>query len=166
MVHALEEVRRVLVPDGVLLDIRPLADRWRVEVDSGSRLEETGRLDDLPAQVNADLASNGAMRAAEARGWFEREREELFPLFYSWDRPSEMEEFVADEWSDFIGLNEEAKQATRSAWAIGDADSRVRVRVKILITKWRVRSADQSSYQRSTAAPDRSAPGPAARSEG
>ncbi len=141
MVHALEEIRRVLVPDGILLDIRPLNDHWPVEVVSARGFEETGRADDLPDQINADAASNAAMREVERRGWFQREQEEFFPYFYSWDTPSEMEEFVADEWADFIGLGEETKKATRSAWALGDADSRVRVRVKILITRWRVRGA-------------------------
>src|SRR5512138_3021484 len=147
MVHALEEIRRVLVPDGILIDIRPLADRWPVEVESRRGFEETGRVDDLPEQVKGDVASNEAMRDVEARGWFRREQEELFPFFYSWDTPSEMEEFLADDWADFIEVGEEARQATRSAWAIGDADSRVRVRVKILITRWRaaggVRGASQ-----------------------
>jgi len=145
MVHALDEIRRVLLPNGILIDIRPLADRWRLEVIAASAVKETGRVDDLPEQVNADVASNEAMREVESRGWFRREQEELFPFFYSWDTPSEMEEFIAEDWSDFIGLSEESKQATRSAWAIGDADSRVRVRVQILITKWKkVTDADQS----------------------
>lgn len=141
MVHALDEVRRVLVPDGVLIDIRPIMDRWPVEVVSLSAVRETGRVEDFQEQVNADIASNESMQAVEARGWFRREQEESFPFFYSWDTPSEMEKFVAEEWSDFIGLSEEAKRATRSAWALGNADSRVRVRVKILITRWRLRDA-------------------------
>ncbi|HMB21431.1 MAG TPA: hypothetical protein VKP08_01305 [Anaerolineales bacterium] len=147
MVHALEEVRRVLAPGGVLIDVRPLADRWQVEVESGRGVRETGRVEDLPEQVNGDVAANNAMQAAERDGWFRREHEELFPFFYSWDTPSEMEEFITEDWTDFIGVSEEARQATRSAWAIGDADSRVRVRVKILITRWRaaggVRGASQ-----------------------
>jgi SAM-dependent methyltransferase len=143
MVHALEEIRRVLVPGGVLIDIRPLADRWPVEVESARGFEETGRVDDLREQVNGDAASNAAMRDVEARGWFRREQEQLFSFFYSWDTPSEMEKFVDEDWSDFIELGEDAKRKTRSAWAIGDADSRVRVRVKILITRWRVRDASQ-----------------------
>ncbi len=141
MVHALEEIRRVLMPDGVLLDIRPLNDHWRVEVVSTRGFEETGRIDDLPDQINANAASNQTMQEVERRGWFQREQEEFFPYFYSWDTPSEMEEFIADEWADFIGVGEETQRATRSAWAIGNADSRVRVRVKILITRWRVRGA-------------------------
>lgn len=165
MVHALEEIRRSLVPDGILIDIRPLNDRWHVEVVSAHGSKETGRVDDLPEPLNADMASKEAMKEVESRGWFRREQEGLFPFFYSWDTPSEMEEFVAEEWSDFVGLGEETKKATRSVWAIGDADSRVRVRVKMLITKWRVRGASRSSYQKNTTVQDRSVPGPIARPE-
>lgn len=137
MVHALAEIRRVLVTDGILLDLRPLSDHWSVEVVSANATQETGRVTHLPAELDADRASNEAMKEAERRGWFLREGEELFPFFYSWDTPGEMEEFVAEEWLDSIELNEDVKKATRAAWAVGDADSRVGVRVKILITRWR-----------------------------
>jgi hypothetical protein len=50
-----------------------------------------------------------------------------------------MEEWIADEWEDFVAVEEEVKKATRSAWALGDADARVRLLVKMLITRWRVR---------------------------
>ncbi len=133
----------MLVPKGILIDIRPIMDRWPFEVVSGSSLKETGRAEDFQEQIDADAASNHALQEAEARGWFRREQEEFFPFFYSWDTPSEMEEFIDEEWSDFLGLDEEAKKATRSAWAVGEADSRVRVRVKMLITRWRVKGADR-----------------------
>ena len=136
MVHALEEVRRVLVPGGILIDIRPLAGRWPIEVTSTRGLKETGRVDDFPDPLNADRASNEAMNEVEARGWFQRERDGHFPFFYSWDTPSEMEEFVSDDWSEFVELKEDAKMKTRSAWASADADARVQVKVKILITRW------------------------------
>jgi len=138
MVHALDEIRRVLVPGGILVDIRPLSDRWPIEVASTRGIKETGRVDDLLEPLNADRASNEAMKEVESRGWFKREQEELFPFFYSWDTPSEMEEFVSDDWSDFIGLNEDAKMRTRSVWASADADARVQVKVQILITRWKV----------------------------
>jgi hypothetical protein len=137
MVHALEEIRRVLVPDGVLIDLRPLADNWRVEVVSLRETKRTGRVEDLPEQTKGDLASNEAMKEVEKRGWFKREQDELFPLFYSWDMPSEMEEFVDDDWSDFVGMEEDTRRATRAAWAVADGDSRVRVRVEIWIARWR-----------------------------
>jgi len=137
MVHALSEIRRVLVPDGVLLDLRPLANHWPVEVASLREVKRTGRVEDLPEQVNGDVASNEAMQEVARRGWFRREQEELFPFFYSWDTPSEMEEFINDDWKEFVGLGDNTKRATRSAWAVADADSRVRVRVEVLFARWR-----------------------------
>lgn len=137
MVHALEEIRRVLVPDGILIDLRPLADNWRVEVVSLREVKRTGRVEDLPVQTDGDLAANKAMQAVEKRGWFKREQDELFPFFYSWDTPSEMEAFVDDDWSDFVGMEEDTRRATRSAWAVADGDSRVRVRVEIWIARWK-----------------------------
>jgi hypothetical protein len=139
MVHALEEIRRVLLPGGILIDIRPLADRWPVEVSSTGTFKQTGRVSDLPVQVDGDVAANQAMKEAQVRGWFEREQEALFPFLYSWDTPSEMEEFIAEEWADFIQLGEPAKMATRSAWASAEADARVQVRVQVLITRWKVK---------------------------
>ena len=137
MVHALEEIRRVLVPDGILIDLRPLADNWRVEVVSLREVKRTGRVEDLPVQTDGDLAANKAMQAVEKHGWFKREQDELFPFFYSWDTPSEMEAFVDDDWSDFVGMEEDTRRATRSAWAVADGDSRVRVRVEIWIARWK-----------------------------
>ena len=135
--HALEEIQRVLVPDGILIDLRPLADNWRVEVVSLREVKRTGRVEDLPVQTDGDLAANEAMQVVEKRSWFKREQDELFPFFYSWDTPSEMEEFVDDDWSDFVGMAEDTRRATRSAWAVADGDSRVRVRVEIWIARWK-----------------------------
>ena len=139
MVHALEEIRRVLVPGGILIDIRPLADRWPVEVGSTGAFKQTGRVSDLPVQVDGDVAANQSMKEAEARGWFEREQEAFFPFLYSWDTPSEMEEFIAEDWADFIQLGDPAKMATRAAWASAQAEARVQVRVQVLITRWKVK---------------------------
>lgn len=137
MVHALGEIRNVLVQNGILIDLRPLTDQWPVEVFSARETRRTGQMTDHPQWLEDDLAANRAMTDGESRGWFIREREEFFPLHYVWDTPSEMEEWIKTEWETNIVLDEESKRATRSAWAVGDADSRVRVPVKMLITRWR-----------------------------
>ena len=137
MVHALDEIRIVLVTDGVLIDLRPIAGQWRVEVFSARELRQTGTLTDLPAGLEDDKAANQAMAEGERKKWFLREREELFPIHYIWDSASEMEEWIETEWEGFVGLGEEVRRATRSAWALGDADSRVRVEVQVLITRWK-----------------------------
>jgi hypothetical protein len=108
-----------------------------VEVASLREVKRTGHVTDLPEQTNGDAASNEAMREVERLGWFKREQDVLFPYIYSWDTPSEMEEFVSDDWQDFIDLDEETKRATRAAWAVSDADSRVRIRMNVWIASWR-----------------------------
>ncbi len=140
MVHALGEIHRVLVPDGILIDLRPLCDRWLIEVFSARETRETGRVTDLPLGLEDDEAANQAMRDAESNGWFLRKNKTFFPLHYIWDTASDMEKWVDEEWTNFIGLDEETRRATRSAWASSDADSRVRVKVKMLITKWKKNS--------------------------
>jgi hypothetical protein len=139
MVHALNEIRRVLTPNGILIDLRPMLDRWTIEVVSARETKQTGRVTDFPIGLADDEKANQSLTKAEQNGWFNRNREEYFPYSYSWDTPTEMEEWIAEEWEDFIGLDDETKRATRSAWALGDADSRVRVNVKMLITEWRKR---------------------------
>ena len=140
MVHALSEIRRVLVFNGILIDLRPLLNSWPIEVMAARETRETGRIQDLPSGLADDEASNRSMAQAEQNGWFTREAEEFFPYYYSWDSPSEMEKWITDEWHDLIQMDEEAKKATRSAWALGDADASVRVAVKMLITRWRKES--------------------------
>ena len=137
MVHALGEIHRVLVPDGILIDLRPVSDRWIIEVFSARETRVTGHVTDLPLGLEDDASANQAMKNAESSGWFKREGETFFPISYVWDTAKEMEKWIDAEWDNFIGLDEEARRATRSVWALGDADSRVRVTVKMLITRWK-----------------------------
>ena len=138
MVHALSEIQRVLTGDGIMIDLRPILDRWPIEVISARGIRATGRIQDLSLGLADDEAANRSMAQAEQHGWFIREAEDVFPFIYSWDTPSEMEEWIETEWHDFIRLDDDSKRTTRSAWASADADARVQVKVKMLITRWKV----------------------------
>lgn len=137
MVHALQQIRRVLAPEGVMIDLRPLAGNWPVEVVTGRASREVGRVTDLPQGLEDDAAANRTMDTAAANGWFVREGEERFPLYYYWDSPNELEAYVNENWSDFVTIDQGVYKALRSAWTLAGADARVRVRATMLITRWR-----------------------------
>jgi SAM-dependent methyltransferase len=136
MVHALDEIRRTLKPNGILIDVRPVESNWSVEIVSSVGWQAAGRLSDLPAAVEDDEAAFHAMRTAESNGWYIKKEEKDFAFFYYWDTPSEMKEFMEDEWEDFEKLDEDVYKKASSMWASANADARVRVRVNMLITKW------------------------------
>lgn len=123
---------------GLLIDIRPIMDRWQIQVSSSQGARETGRVQDFPVGLADDEAANRAIAQAAKDGWFSRDREEFFFYDYAWDTPSEMEEWIEEEWHGFIAMDDETKRATRSAWALAEADARVRLRVKMSIVRWKV----------------------------
>jgi hypothetical protein len=137
MVHALHEISRVLAPGGLLIDLRPLLDRWPVEVSWAGGYQEAGRATDLAEPLADDAAANSAMTEFAASGGLRREREESFPLYYYWDTPKEMESYLAEQWSDVIAIEEAVWKNLRSVWAEASADARPRLQVKMFITRYR-----------------------------
>lgn len=103
----------------------------------GNEYREVDCLTDLPEALADDEAANHAIDQAARREWFTLEAGERFSLFYSWDTPSDMEAFLHEEWDGFVVLEEEVGRAAKSAWAVANADARVRVRVGMIINRWR-----------------------------
>jgi hypothetical protein len=137
MVHALSEVHRALQPGGILIDLRPLAGRWPVEIASTRLNHEIGRASDMPLGLEDDQAANDSVARAESQKWFTKERQEFFPFFYYWDSPNEMKEYIDEDWADFVTIDEETWKQIRSKWAVADAEARLRIGMKMLITRWR-----------------------------
>jgi hypothetical protein len=136
MVHALSEIHRVLVLNGTLIDLRPMLDQWPIEVTSKVETLEAGQATDLPEPLADDLAADQALAEALQRGWFLRERGEIFPFFYYWDTPKEMQEYIDETWNDVISIDEDLWKDLRSKWAVSNADARVRMRLKMSIASY------------------------------
>ncbi len=126
----------MLKPQGTLIDLRPLAGNWPVDVVSGRSSQEAGRVSDLAAGLEDDAAANQTMARAAEQDWFRRESEELFPFHYYWDSPNEMKAYIEEEWEDFVHISDNVWKSARSLWTLGGAESRLRVRVNMLITRW------------------------------
>ena len=64
MVHALNEIQRVLAPDGILIDLRPLAGSWPIEVASAREIKEAGRASEMLAGMEDDQAAKSSHRTS------------------------------------------------------------------------------------------------------
>jgi hypothetical protein len=139
MVHALEEIHRVLTPAGALLDLRPLAARWSVEIEEAGHNLEIGRLTDLPLGLSDDLAANLSVETAAKEGLYRRGNELHFPLNIYWDDPEEMIGYVAEKWADFVSIDEHLQKFIHGAWVVSSTGKRIRIKLKMLLTHWNKR---------------------------
>jgi hypothetical protein len=111
MVHALAECRRVLRTAGLLIDLRPFAGNWPLEVvaPSASPTRSTpgawavGRVDDSQERPD-DQAANAAIAHAVRAGWFRAERTTTFEYAWYWDTLAELEAYIAERWATVLRL--------------------------------------------------------------
>ena len=59
--RCLTEIQRVLAPAGILIDLRPLAGSWPIEVASAREIKEAGRVTEMPIGMKDDQAANQAI---------------------------------------------------------------------------------------------------------
>src|SRR5437773_1748003 len=127
MVHALAECRRVLVPGGLLIDLRPTAGNWPLEVVAGPRTWPAGPLDDT-LELPDDQAANAALRHAVRAGWFISERATTFDYAWYWDTLAELEAYIAERWNTIMRLPETTRAALIRLLAPAGSGARVRLR--------------------------------------
>ncbi len=123
-----------------MIDVRPLLEQWPVEVSSLTGHVEAGRVTDLAEPLADDVAANAGMQEAVSLGTFSEQVQQAIPFYYYWDTPKEMESYIADNWSDVVEVHEHVWRSLRSSWASAGPDARVRLRMKLLITRYRKRS--------------------------
>jgi len=133
MGHALREIHRVLAPNGILLDIRPISGDTPLEVVRDGKIELAGYYDE-PRDHPDDVAANNAVARAVRRGTFDRERDGQFRFAYYWETVDEMRDYVKKKWT-----------ATRLPWRVSrkarrlmaSGAGKVRARVIVVITRLR-----------------------------
>jgi hypothetical protein len=135
MVHALQEVWRVLVHRGSLIDLRPLAINLPIEVVAGGEVLSSGVIDGSPG-VPDDVASEAALRQVISDGYFVCEHMESFECALYWDT---IEEMWADagNWRRWKLPAESTLVEVRQLMARTTGEARVRVRHRMVITRYR-----------------------------
>lgn len=127
MVHALQEAWRVLVPRGIMIDMRPRSDNIPLEVLHRDGIESAGMVDmspDLPDDQAADEAITSMVRA----GTFQQILSDHFLFTNYWISVDEFLEDWNERWKDGANLPDEVLQ--RATLLFRQYDSRARLRLQ------------------------------------
>ena len=97
MVHALEEIHRLVKPTGILIDIHPVAEPSPIEIHQGKKIEPVGDLS--VRQWCSDYQhADEALTETQQRGLFMVEREGMFNSLTYYDSVAEMR----TDWKEAI----------------------------------------------------------------
>jgi hypothetical protein len=135
MVHALREIWRVLVPGGILLDLRPFHVPWPLEVVVKDRVTGVGTVNDS-ASIPDDLAANAALDEAVHQGWFVREQGISFDYAWYWDSTSELKVYYENRSPPVHISAAVLGQAHRLLDEYGH-EAQVRIRIHLTLRRYR-----------------------------
>ncbi len=119
MVHALEEIHRLLRPDGALIDIRPFAEPSTVQVIAGDRVLYAAPKREADSESVID--SDRAMEEVLDRGLFSIERAEDFEFLSYGSTAPELREFW-DRYNDFDPTPKEPERIDYEDRMFGEAE--------------------------------------------
>ncbi len=134
MVHALNEIRRVLTSGGYLIDLRPFVAKPPVEIISNDKIIPAGFIDDSHDSPNY-LAANNAVEYMTANGLFSLEQSDTFELYTYWDTITEFKTYM-DTGTTSI-LPAETLATVEQLLSRPGSTARIRERLNMTITRYR-----------------------------
>jgi hypothetical protein len=93
MVDALHETWRVLIPNGILIDMRPINSRPPIEVVAGDMVRPVGTVDDSAAASDS-AAADRAIQTIVQSGHFAAIQAGEFVFAHYWDSVAEMTNYL------------------------------------------------------------------------
>jgi len=117
MVHALEEIRRLLKPTGALIDIHPVAESSPIEIHQGEKIDLVGHLSVRQWCIDYQQADNALTEIAQ-RGLFAVEREFAFDSLTHYASVAEMRTSLKEAIDKFARDAQSAVEAASHAEAL------------------------------------------------
>ena len=136
MVHALKEAHRILVPKGIMIDVRPLSVDVPLEIIYKGGRESAGILD-LSPDIDKDIAADRAIECVILDRIYKESYVEYFDFAYYWKTIKGMEEDLEDYWKDDVVVPEEVLQRARMLFKKQRPQTQMRVGVQMKLGKYR-----------------------------
>jgi hypothetical protein len=135
MVHALQEAWRVLVPGGIMIDLRPLCIDVPLEILTPAGSESAGLVDMSP-DIDKDIASDTAIQTVIRDGLYEIVKQEYFDFAYYWNTVREFKADLDERWKDEVILPIEVLKQARAMFKKHREGARVRIRIRMTLAKF------------------------------
>ena len=104
--HALKEAHRILVPQGIMIDVRPLSVDVPLEILFAGGSESAGIIDMSPC-LGLDMAADRAIESVIMERIFKEVKVEYFDFAFYWTTIKGMEEDIEENWKDEVIIPEE-----------------------------------------------------------
>ena len=134
MVHALQEIHRVLKMGGSLIDLRPAISNRTVEIELSYARLHVGEIDSV-VTIPDHLAADRALQNQIAAGLFRAEYEENFELVTELDTLADLLEYAASLRQSV--LPEAVLQRVAAIIADETEDFSIRTRREMVIARYR-----------------------------
>jgi hypothetical protein len=135
MVHALKEAWRVLIPQGTMIDVRPLSVIVPLEVDCDGNHIVAGDADMTP-DLKYDIASDLAIDTILQQGIFDQLSLVTFDYVYYWKTYHGMLVDFKERWQDEIIVAREVLDRANFIYKENYPHARLRLPMQMKLVKY------------------------------
>ena len=135
MVHALKETWRVLIPQGIMIDVRPLSVIVPLEVVSNGKIIVAGEADMTP-DLKCDIAADNAIDEVLGEGIFIRSSKEAFDYVYYWKTYHGMVVDFKERWKDEIIVSKKVLKRAKELYRQNYPHTRLRLPMQMHLAKY------------------------------
>lgn len=135
MVHALHEAWRVLLPQGILIDLRPLCADAPLEIVFASGCELAGPVDMSP-DIAHEIAADQAIEAVVREEIFKKLQLDFFDFAYYWESVADMLADMDEYWKGEVILRAGVIRRARALFKKHQPQARVRLRMPMKLEKF------------------------------
>jgi hypothetical protein len=135
MVHALKEAYRVLIPLGIMIDVRPLSVDVALEIIYKGGSESAGMIDMSP-DIDLDIAADRAIASVVKGRIFAESKVEFFDFAFYWNTLKDMQNYMEEFWKDDVIVPEEVVKQARILMGKLRPQIQIRVGIKMKLGKY------------------------------